>query len=131
VKKCKYCRKSFPESDFGVAKTTQNKVYRRCKCRYCYRKTKNDLKEKRRGWLADYKAEKGCKSCGLSDHRVLDFHHNGDKEFTISDFYYHQFSLKKLELEVAKCEILCANCHRIYHFEERVNKKEAKTKKRY
>jgi hypothetical protein len=123
MKLCKYCNKSYPESDFGIAKTTQQKVYRRNKCRYCYRKTKNTLKESRRGWLIEHKESVGCKQCGLKDHRVLDFHHHGDKSFSISEYYYHQYSLENLKLEVDKCEILCANCHRIHHFEQRLNAK--------
>lgn len=125
MKKCKYCNKSYPESDFGVAKTTPEKVYRRSKCRYCYRTTKNILKDKRRGWLVDHKEKLGCKSCGLKDHRVLDFHHHNEKSFSISDYYYHQYSFENLVLEVKKCEVLCANCHRIHHYEERRKEKES------
>lgn len=121
VKECKYCKKQFPESDFGVAKTTPTKIYRRRKCRYCYRKTKNILKASRRGWLAEHKASLGCKTCGITNHRVLDFHHRLDstKDFAISEYFYHQFNERRLRDEVKKCDILCANCHRIHHFEMR------------
>lgn len=123
MKECKYCNKYFPETDFGVAKTTINKVYRRRKCCFCYRKTKNALKIRRRGWIDEYKAERGCLICGNLDSRVLDFHHkNGDeKEFVIADFYYHQYSMEKVEAEIRKCDVMCANCHRILHFENRKN----------
>ena len=120
MKTCKYCSEKYPETDFGVAKTTQSKIYRRRKCRYCYRKTKNILKDKRRGCLAGYKEKIGCRDCGIKDHRVLDFHHKSSKEkdFAISEYYYHQYCEVRLKKEVEKCEILCANCHRIYHFDE-------------
>jgi len=120
MKTCKYCNLSYPETDFGVAKTTPEKTYRRNKCRYCYRKTKNILKDKQRGWLATFKGEVGCKDCHNKDHRVLDFHHKSgmEKKFAISDYFYHQFCEKRLKAEIMKCEILCANCHRIHHYEE-------------
>ena len=119
MKQCRYCKKYYSELDFGVAKTTSSKVYRRHKCRYCYRKTKNVLKDKRRSWIAEFKKEKGCEKCGIDDPRVLDFHHTGDKEFALADYYYHQFSFEKAKEEMSKCIVLCANCHRILHYEER------------
>lgn len=118
MKQCLYCKKYYPELDFGVAKTTLDKVYRRRKCRYCYRKTKNVLKSKRRSWIEEYKSEKGCAKCGIVDPRVLDFHHTGNKEFSIADYYYHQFSFEKAKKEIAKCIVVCANCHRIIHYEK-------------
>jgi hypothetical protein len=121
MKKCRYCHKSYPESDFGVAKTTKEKVYRRQKCRYCYRKTKNILKANRRQIIDQTKSSKGCIRCGITDSRVLEFHHKGDspKSFNIADYYYTQYSADKLIEEIAKCDVICANCHRILHAEER------------
>ena len=114
-------QKIFPESDFGVARTTSEKVYRRAKCRQCYRKTKSVLKQKRRGFIDQYKLEKGCERCGITDVRVLEFHHkdSSQKDFAIADYYYHQFGVERLYDEIRKCNVLCANCHRILHFEAR------------
>lgn len=126
MRQCKYCDKYYPEMDFGVAKTTPVKIYRRRKCRYCYRKTKNLLKSTRRQWINDYKAKHGCEVCGNKDPRVLDFHHKevSEKKFNIADFYYVQFSMEKTKEEIFKCMVVCANCHRILHHEARnCNKK--------
>lgn len=122
MKQCRYCGKSYSESDFGVAKTTENKVYRRQKCRYCYRKTKNLLRTKRIDTINTIKGTRGCIRCHIKDPRVLEFHHldTSKKEFNIADYYYSHYSFKKLELEIAKCVIICANCHRILHAEERI-----------
>ncbi len=123
MKQCRYCHKQYPESDFGVAKTTPDKIYRRRKCRYCYRKTKSALRDRKRGWIDEYKGNLGCEKCGIKDFRVLDFHHRSekDKEFSIADFYYYQFSLDKIKEEIAKCEVVCANCYRILHYENKKN----------
>ncbi len=123
MKQCRYCNKYYPELDFGVAKTTDKKVYRRRKCRHCYRKTKNNLKERRRGWIDGYKKEKGCVKCGNNDPRVLDFHHLRDKKFSIADYYYYQFGLENVKKEIEKCIVICANCHRILHSEKKKRKK--------
>jgi hypothetical protein len=57
--------------------------------------------------------------CGESDHRVLDFHHRDskDKMFNISDFR-HRVGFVKLDAEMRKCVLVCANCHRIEHYRE-------------
>lgn len=119
LKLCKYCNKKYPEKDFGIALTLPEKVYRRNKCRYCYRNTKRALIARQRGWIKEYKSQKSCESCGISDYRVLDFHHSGtdDKDFNISDFRY-KAGFSKLKEEAEKCSLLCANCHRIVHYEE-------------
>ena len=119
LKECRYCHKQYPESDFGVAVTLPNKVYRRQKCRRCYRKTKKLLIVRHRKWIEEYKRQRQCVKCGIADFRVLDFHHKGfsGKDFNISDFR-HRVGLKKLKEEIEKCHLLCANCHRIVHYEE-------------
>lgn len=122
LKKCLYCDKMYPEEDFGVAVTLPKKVYRRRKCRHCYRKTKKLLLKKHRRWLDDYKKRQQCTECGVVDFRVLDFHHNGtgDKDFNISEFY-GRVGFDKLKQEIKKCVPLCANCHRIVHYESNKN----------
>jgi hypothetical protein len=121
MKPCRYCGKTYSETDFGVAKTTPTKTYRRQKCRFCYRETKNKLKAARKGWIEVYKSEKGCVRCKTTDPRVLEFHHidTKKKEFNIADYYYTQYSVEKLDKEIKKCLVICANCHRILHAEER------------
>src|SRR4051794_36986150 len=49
--------------------------------------------------------------CGETDPVVLEFDHLRDKEFDIaSGIHYHAWS--KVLAEIAKCEVVCANCHR-------------------
>ncbi len=120
TKKCLYCNKFYAPDRFGVALTTSQKVYRRQKCSNCYRETKQKLIQKHLSWINDYKKEKGCTRCGNIDPRVLDFHHrNGkDKLFGLGTFR-RAVGFERIKKEVEKCEIVCANCHRILHYEMR------------
>ena len=121
MKECRYCKKSYPESYFGVALTTKEKVYRRHKCKFCYQATKNVLKGKYGDWIQDYKRKNKCNICKIDDPRVLEFHHldKKQKDFSISFAYFNRMGLDSIRQEIKKCVILCANCHRIMHWQER------------
>ena len=124
LKECKYCNGSFPEDAFGVALTTLTKVYRRRKCRDCYRTTKQVLISRYFKWINQRKEEKGCKRCGVTDPRVLDFHHkNGEDKLFGDGGFRRAVGFEQIQKEVEKCEVVCANCHRILHDEERTEKK--------
>ncbi len=53
-----------------------------------------------------------CVDCGGADPRVLEFHHLGEKTANVSDLCRGERSLTALKEEIAKCEVLCSNCHR-------------------
>lgn len=68
--------------------------------------------------LRDHKMKAGCARCGYRDHHAaLEFHHRDrdDKEINLS----FAKSVAQAREEMNKCVVLCANCHRIHHFEER------------
>lgn len=55
-----------------------------------------------------------CTDCGCDDIRVLEFDHvNDDKKNDINVLINRCVSLETLKTEIAKCEIVCGNCHRI------------------
>lgn len=61
----------------------------------------------------------GCVACGENDFRCLDFHHVDPttKSFTIG-VGVHQMKAKPIQVfkdEIAKCVVLCVNCHRKHH----------------
>ncbi len=60
------------------------------------------------------KLESGCTDCGYRDHAVaLDFDHvRGVKKWDIARGKYERNWDDLLE-EIAKCEVVCANCHRV------------------
>ena len=58
-----------------------------------------------------YKGGK-CQVCGYEKYQgALDLHHLRDKEFGIADKGYTR-SWVKVQAELDKCILLCANCHR-------------------
>ena len=59
-----------------------------------------------------------CKMCqGIFPPSVFDFHHTENKVEDISTMFNNK-SKQSLLLELKKCILLCANCHRIYHHEK-------------
>jgi len=57
-----------------------------------------------------------CIDCGIDDIRVLDFHHRDRQEKELGIAKAYSYSLERIMNETAKCDILCANCHRIRHY---------------
>lgn len=75
-----------------------------------------------RAKLDEIKLAQGCRECGYNAHpAALDFNHldRGTKLFNIGQ--RKNASWDSLEAEIAKCEVLCANCHRIHSFENKHN----------
>lgn len=66
-----------------------------------------------------------CKDCGFSyPYYVMQFDHvRGKKLFNIAE--HHNTGIKKLLEEIAKCDIVCANCHaERTHKRQRINSAE-------
>jgi hypothetical protein len=63
---------------------------------------------------------KPCKRCKKRyPYFVMDLHHaRGEKEFMLSKARRRNMSVEKVKAEIAKCDVLCANCHRIESFKE-------------
>lgn len=62
----------------------------------------------------------GCIDCGEKDIRVLEFDHvYGKPKYNISTLAGStKWSSSKLQKEIAKCQVRCANCHKRRHFNE-------------
>ena len=60
-----------------------------------------------------------CMDCGISDWRVLEFDHRDRKNKKINIADATKYSLNTAKEEIAKCDIVCANCHNIRTIEQR------------
>ena len=65
-----------------------------------------------RKYLLDYLSSNPCVICGEADPVVLEFDHldQSTKEYAVSTMV--TLSIEKIEKEISKCRVLCANCHR-------------------
>lgn len=77
--------------------------------------TIRDRKKRKRNqdFILEYLKTHYCVDCGEDDPVVLEFDHLRDKEENISDLINQRKSLKRIKAEIAKCEVVCANCHRV------------------
>lgn len=113
---CAHCNKEYPEFDFETAGVINGKRYYRKKCRYCRRIDKAKLRKRNTDFINNYKRSKGCCKCNNTDYRVLDFHHTDDnKEQDVANI--SKLSINIIKREIAKCIVICSNCHRILHSE--------------
>ena len=70
-----------------------------------------------REWLDDQERTLRCQLCGFADYRALQFHHQDsqEKHANVADMIRSGLSRQSILREVAKCIVLCANCHAIEH----------------
>ena len=71
-----------------------------------------------RSFLMDLKRGSACTQCGETDVRCLDFHHTGStpKRGELSTLATNGAGIPRLQAELAKCVVLCKNCHAREHF---------------
>lgn len=135
MRQCGKCKKNLPFAEFYIRKTGERagKYYEKCKkCfllrgRDYYHKNQSRQLElaklrkqkyikARMEFLAELK-NKGCIDCGkIYPPYVMDFDHRDGtiKISSISNLAIHKTSnLEKIKAEIAKCDLVCANCHRI------------------
>ena len=80
----------------------------------------------REAWIK-FKSSKKCRYCGASHPAIIDFHHvvrDATKQSVHKLIRNYQFT-RAME-EIKKCIPLCANCHRIHHWEEKMLKKKTR-----
>lgn len=80
-------------------------------------------------FIEQYKRARSCADCGFLGKDfpyVLDFDHVGSdtiKKFNIGSWSHTVLSIEAIELEIKKCELVCANCHRKRTFSEKFKPK--------
>ena len=134
TKICSKCKRELPLEDFRWRNKAKGTKHSQCK--YCESEAEKERYKadvnRRAGIIerdAKYKnqnneylysiMEQGCAKCGEKRLYVLDFHHidKTQKKNNINHLK-KSASLENLKEEVAKCIVLCSNCHREFHFLE-------------
>jgi len=100
-----------------VSKSLSHFAPNRGRCDECEDKHKNYLRQYVRGLKS-----KPCADCGEKfPYYVMDFDHLDEqtKRSNISKLMNERCTLQFLKDELAKCELVCANCHRKRTFQRR------------
>jgi hypothetical protein len=76
-----------------------------------------------RRWFENYKIKLKCKKCQENHPATIDFHHKEgeEKERNISYLVSNGYSVEKIQKELKKCQVLCANCHRKLYYHKSKN----------
>jgi protein-arginine kinase activator protein McsA len=127
MKDCTKCKLNKSLIEFN--RSSKNKDGRHSWCKLCRKKydkifyqiNKPRITLRNRQWdfrirekIKNYLTIHPCVDCGIKDIRVLEFDHvTGIKLFNISSAVGAGCSWKKIKNEISKCEVRCANCHRI------------------
>ncbi len=77
-----------------------------------YNKRNQEQKARTRALVLEAKKD-GCRLCDEKEPCCLDFHHLHSKDFDISQM--RGMNDIKVKAEIAKCVVLCSNCHRKVH----------------
>ncbi len=99
---CKVCQRERARKQYSENKDHQKKIIQRGK-------------KARRVVSHQYILElfkSGCVDCGITDPEVLEWDHLGDKYCLISKLLSEGSSKVRLDRELSKCDLVCANCHR-------------------
>ena len=106
--RCRSCNETNPDAFY----TSKGNGYY---CKKCHnQKTYKDCKLK----IVEYMKSRGgakCQKCGYDNCiAALEFHHRDPTQKDPK--WIRGWSLPKLKVELDKCDILCANCHRETHW---------------
>lgn len=81
-----------------------------------YKQVQKQRQSNKRKEFNEWKSAHICELCGEQDSCCLDLHHLDPKEKDIEvSLIIHSWSWKRIQQEVQKCIIICANCHRKVH----------------
>jgi hypothetical protein len=131
MKQCRICGvvkllEEFPSKHKKIGASLRSYCYecQRNYCRQYYIKNKPEynrrrrvvqraMRDRNRMLVHEYLLEHRCVDCGERDVRVLEFDHvRGKKLGNISELAGGAVAWRRIEEELAKCEVRCANCHR-------------------
>jgi hypothetical protein len=141
-KKCSKCHKTKAISEFHKAANSSDGHV--CLCKVCKSKSvkawwralspedkaaqmlaKSKSLRALRDLVQTHKGEQGCCRCPENDPDCLQFHHPGDDKLECVAELVRSGNADRVWAEIAKCIVLCANCHFKLHAKElRAKRKE-------
>lgn len=111
---CSKCSENKDQTEFYFHRTKQRYERRCLSCKSKYGVQKNqELRDRNRAFVRSFKDGRPCIDCNQLWHFCqLDFDHidPSTKKFELWDLGTQ--SLSVIQLEIEKCELVCANCHR-------------------
>lgn len=122
MKTCTTCNTTKSLENFVVDKRKADG--RNSQCRRCQLDAKKHKRANNKSKAVLYLGGK-CKRCGIESKclDIFDFHHRNpeEKEFSLNLLVNTDWNRMLTELD--KCDLLCSNCHKITHWEQRNNLK--------
>lgn len=133
TKVCNECKQTKPLDRFAKNRTKPDGLHTSCKdCKNKYNSTyykgntsyfrskTKDTRVRLAKWIHEYKLTQKCK-CGESHPACLQFHHTdkSKKDFEIAVAARMGYSIERIIQEIKKCEVICANCHFKFHYDEK------------
>lgn len=106
---CKECNKAYQKQHYINNKST-------------YQLRAKDRRKSIKDWMKEYRSTLKCEKCGQNHPATLDFHHENsdEKEKDVSVMVQESYSKERILEEISKCSVLCSNCHRIHHWNEKL-----------
>lgn len=140
MKTCDTCKQDKELSDFNKNKSKKdglNSICRECsnkRSKKYYSENKqhhvdviikrnNKIKGESQNKLLEIFRKSSCKDCGNKDYRVFEFDHlpRYKKFRDVGNMLCSGYSWERILDEIKKCDIVCANCHRIRTIERTTN----------
>lgn len=116
TKICSKCGKELPIDQFNWR--DKKKGTRRAECKTCHSSYMKQKYQEKKNIVQELKSQCRCAKCGDNRGYVLEYHHVNpeEKENTIARLTSNNYTLDKVYDEIQKCIVLCANCHREFHY---------------
>lgn len=135
-KRCPNCGETKPLAEFGFKNKKMALLQAWCRaCERVYKQawylrnrerhmanvhaTRQRVRTANRLAVSAYLMQHPCVDCGETNLVVLDFDHVGEKRWSVSHMVNRGFPWATIEDEIKRCQVRCANCHRIKTARER------------
>ena len=120
MKTCTSCKEEKPESAY-YKRGKRNGLQPDCKV--CAAKRAREYRQRMRDYVGEYKMNKGCEVCDFeAEHPCqLDLDHLDPSTKTYKGShksYDAGWSKARIDAEIAKCQVVCKNCHSLRTYKE-------------